>query len=443
MPRPAGSTYRLPPPLIRSHIPMPGAASDAIADQEELEQALAFPWEKVGCLPSPVAARRGGAHLLGPGASRRIRRHRQDHRGDPSRSPSGPRGPRRPRPARRASQQPLADALEKKVRVLAPETGGVVARITTASFRGIAEQMYQLQHGVRPRIASDVTRCGSGSAPLRPRRASRDFSERFLLSEWTNVIDAWGLALARGLCGRAAHGPQEPARSQPARTPLAGLRSRQGCADGGTLDDLGGRFHRPWRSRSRLAPPRPFDHVVIDEAQDLAPAELRFFAALAPRGADGLFLVGRHRPTHLPASLFLGEPRRRRPGSLADPQGLLSHLAADPPCRGSAPADSSCVITMDRRMSDAVSSRCSMGRRLTIQAFATPGGRGRKRQGHSRGLACRGARGSRDRCLRPNAASRPTCAGGHRRAGRLRRDRDGSHEPRQGPRVPRRRGHGL
>jgi superfamily I DNA/RNA helicase len=37
---------------------------------------------------------------------------------------------------------------------------------------------------------------------------------------------------------------------------------------------------------------KPFDHVVIDEAQDLAPAELRFFAALAPGMADGLFLTG-------------------------------------------------------------------------------------------------------------------------------------------------------
>ena len=37
---------------------------------------------------------------------------------------------------------------------------------------------------------------------------------------------------------------------------------------------------------------KPFDHVIIDEAQDLAPAELRFFAALAPAKADGLFLSG-------------------------------------------------------------------------------------------------------------------------------------------------------
>jgi superfamily I DNA/RNA helicase len=39
-------------------------------------------------------------------------------------------------------------------------------------------------------------------------------------------------------------------------------------------------------------PRKPFDHVILDEAQDLAPAELRFFAALAPVGADALFLAG-------------------------------------------------------------------------------------------------------------------------------------------------------
>ena len=39
-------------------------------------------------------------------------------------------------------------------------------------------------------------------------------------------------------------------------------------------------------------PTKPFDHIIIDEAQDLAPAELRFFAAIAPRVNDALFLAG-------------------------------------------------------------------------------------------------------------------------------------------------------
>jgi len=37
---------------------------------------------------------------------------------------------------------------------------------------------------------------------------------------------------------------------------------------------------------------KPFDHVLIDEAQDLGPAELRFFAAIAPEGENSLFFSG-------------------------------------------------------------------------------------------------------------------------------------------------------
>jgi superfamily I DNA/RNA helicase len=37
---------------------------------------------------------------------------------------------------------------------------------------------------------------------------------------------------------------------------------------------------------------KPFEHIILDEAQDLAPAELRFFAALAPNASDALFLSG-------------------------------------------------------------------------------------------------------------------------------------------------------
>jgi hypothetical protein len=52
--------------------------------------------------------------------------------------------------------------------------------------------MFQLEHGVRPRIASDTVlrerlRAAAATAGL------KGFTARFLLSEWTNVIDAWRL----------------------------------------------------------------------------------------------------------------------------------------------------------------------------------------------------------------------------------------------------------
>jgi hypothetical protein len=186
--------------------------------------------------------------------------------------------------------QPLADAMAKKLRVLAPETGGVVPRITTASFQGIAGQMYQLEHGVRPRIASDAVlrerlRAAATAAGL------KGFSERFLLSEWTNVIDAWGLTSPDGYravqrMGRKSRlGPNQRDRLWPvfeaAREALAAERfTTWARVFTGLAEALG--------PRTRKA----FDHVVLDEAQDLAPAELKFFAALAPPRADGLFLSG-------------------------------------------------------------------------------------------------------------------------------------------------------
>jgi hypothetical protein len=186
--------------------------------------------------------------------------------------------------------QPLADSLAKKILVLAPETGGIVPRITTASFRGIAEQMYQLEHGVRPRIASDVLlreklRAAAAATGL------KGFSERFLLSEWTNVVDAWGLdsldaySTVQRMGRKSRLGPNQRARLWPV---FSAVREALAAERYTTWAEV---FTGLAEALSRHSS-KPFDHVIIDEAQDLAPAELRFFAALAPAKPDGLFLSG-------------------------------------------------------------------------------------------------------------------------------------------------------
>jgi len=289
------ATGRLAAPAPALAIADPFAHPDAlrrirlIADQEELEQALAFPWEKWGVFLHPSQRAlversfSGPARVAGSAGTGKtivaIHRAVRLARDNPN-----------ARILLTSFSQPLADAMAKKVLVLAPETGGIVPRVTTASFRGIAEQMYQLEYGVRPRIASD--------AVLRERlRAAatatglKGFSERFLLSEWTNVIDAWGLksldaySTVQRMGRKSKLGPNQRARLWPVfqavRDGLAAERYTT-WADvfTGLADALAGR------------PIKPFDHVIIDEAQDLAPAELRFFAALAPAVADGLFLSG-------------------------------------------------------------------------------------------------------------------------------------------------------
>lgn len=260
-----------------------------IADQEELEQALAFPWEKWGVFLHPSQrdlterSFNGPARVAGSAGTgktivaihRAVRLARENPQA---------------RILLASFSQPLADAMGKKLKVLAPETGGIVPRITTASFRGIAEQMFQLEHGVRPRIASEALLRELLAEASRTVQL-RGFSDRFLLSEWTNVIDGWGIASSEAYAtvqrmGRKSRlGPNQRERLWPVfeavRTALvAGRYTTWAQVFTGLADAIGGRSRQP------------FDYIILDEAQDLAPAELRFFAALAPAGPDALFLAG-------------------------------------------------------------------------------------------------------------------------------------------------------
>ena len=260
-----------------------------IADQDELEQALAFPWEKWGVFLHPSQRElvdrtfNGPARVAGSAGTGKtivaIHRAVRLARENPS-----------ARILLASFSQPLADAMAKKLLVLAPETGGIVPRITTASFHGIAEQMYQLEHGARPRIASEAVlrdrlRAAAAAAGL------KGFSDRFLLSEWINVIDAWGItsldaySSVQRMGRKSRLGPNQRERLWPVfdavRRALAGERFT-------TWAEVFGALAESLRGKSN----KPFDHVILDEAQDLAPAELRFFAALASDRPDALFLSG-------------------------------------------------------------------------------------------------------------------------------------------------------
>jgi hypothetical protein len=289
------ATGRLIVPAPAPSVADPFAHPDAlrrirpIADQEELEQALAFPWEKWGVFLHPSQRTlversfSGPARVAGSAGTGKtivaIHRAVRLARANPA-----------AKVLLASFSEPLAAELAKKVLVLAPETGGVVPRITTASFQAIAEQMFQLENGFRPRIASEAVirdrlRAAASAISL------KGFSDRFLLSEWTNVIDAWGLtsldaySTVQSMGRKSRLGPNQRASLWPVfeavRASLAAERYTTwanvftGLADALTERGV-----------------KPFDHVVIDEAQDLAPAELRFFATLAPGGADGLFLAG-------------------------------------------------------------------------------------------------------------------------------------------------------
>lgn len=260
-----------------------------IADQEELEQALSFPWDKWGVFLHPSQRSSverdytGPARVAGSAGTGKtiVALHRAVRlaRADP-----------RARVLLSTFSDPLAEALKKKLAVLAPETSGVVRRITVGSFHRVAEQLYQLVHGRRPRIAGEQLLRGLLNKAAQE-HSVRGFSERFLLSEWANVIDAWGISSADDYrevqrMGRKSRlGPNQRERLWPVFEAVRRGIEEQGYTTWATVFT---ELAETYRSKSE----KPFDHILIDEAQDLGPAELRFFAAIAPAGENSLFFAG-------------------------------------------------------------------------------------------------------------------------------------------------------
>ncbi|MDM7955356.1 UvrD-helicase domain-containing protein [Blastomonas sp.] len=285
---------KLPVPAVK--IPAdPYAHPDAlrrirpIADQEELAQALAYPWEKWGVFLHPsqrdIVERSffGPARVAGSAGTGKtvVALHRAVRLA-------------RETPAAKVllatfSQQ-LADALRVKVSVLAPDTGSVVPRITTASFKTIADELHQLEYGVRPRIAPE-TLLRERILEAATKADLKGFSDRFLLSEWTNVVDAWSIGTmdeyveVERMGRKSRLGPKQRERLWPIFQAVRNaLQAERYTTWPAVFTDLASRLTKKSN--------KPFDHIVIDEAQDLGPSELRFFAAIAPGHADALFLAG-------------------------------------------------------------------------------------------------------------------------------------------------------
>ena len=114
---------------------------------------------------------------------------------------------------------------------------------------------------------------------------------QFLIGEWADVVDAWQLKTWEGYrdvsrLGRKTRigGKQREVLWSIFADVRAELDRRQLI----TWSDLFGRLTEHLAGGA----PRPFEFVVVDEAQDIAVPECRFLAALVPGRTDGLFFAG-------------------------------------------------------------------------------------------------------------------------------------------------------
>ena len=183
----------------------------------------------------------------------------------------------------------LANALRTMLRRLIGNEPRIAERLEVHPVDAIARRLYELNLG-RPEIAAREV-VGDLLKEAAAEVEGRRFRLRFLATEWGEVVDAWQLGtweayrdVAR--LGRKTRLPEKQRQDLWAvfERVRAGLKAR-GLL---TSSDLLSRLASHLATMKRP----PFDFVVVDEAQDVSVAQLRFLAALGGERPNGLFVVG-------------------------------------------------------------------------------------------------------------------------------------------------------
>ena len=121
--------------------------------------------------------------------------------------------------------------------------------------------------------------------------ASHRFADRFLETEWRDVVDAWQLESWEDYRDVARLG-RKTRLGEKQRSVLWAIfeRVRVSLAEKGwvTIPSVFAEVTRQIRDGRAV----PFDFVVVDEAQDIGVPQLRFLAAIAGERLNGLFFAG-------------------------------------------------------------------------------------------------------------------------------------------------------
>lgn len=186
--------------------------------------------------------------------------------------------------------EPLAAALNHKLGVLLADEPALKERVVTSSFQRSAAELFSLISGRRPYIIS----------PEQVRTLLREAAEvsgltrytpQFLLSEWQHVVDAWQIGTEEAYAAVPRMGRKNRLGAKQREelwAVFSGVREQIRAKAMMTESDLFTAVADHFQSRGD----KPYTHVVVDEAQDLGVAELRFLQTIVPPQPDALFFAG-------------------------------------------------------------------------------------------------------------------------------------------------------
>ena len=259
-----------------------------MANADELERALDYPWEKWTVFLHPtqrsIVERRynGPARVAGSAGTGKtvVALHRAVHLA-------------RTHPDARVLLTTFSDTLANALRVkLGRLAGGEPAVHNRVDIRAIGRvglDLYEANFGparlVDPEVLRTLLRESSELAP------THRFSDRFLETEWRDVVDAWQLSTWEDYRDVARLG-RKTRLGENQRALLWSIfdRVRSGLAEP-ELVTLPGVFARVTEQVEADAV-SPYHFIVVDESQDISVPQLRFLAALRGGQENGLFFAG-------------------------------------------------------------------------------------------------------------------------------------------------------
>ncbi len=259
-----------------------------MSNVEELERALEFPWDKWSIFLHPdqrqfvERAYTGPARISGSAGTGKtiVAVHRAVFlaRTNPN-----------ARVLLTTFSHILANSLRTKLRRLISNEPRLAERLEVHSINAIGGRLYKA-HFEQANLAPNevILELLSGAAKD---VGNHKFSTQFLFTEWEQVVDAWQLGTWESYrdvvrLGRKTRLP-EPQRQvlwQIFEKVRAGLASKKMV----TLSEMFTQLAAAIREDKNP----PFDFVIIDEAQDIGIAHLRFLAAIGAHRADALFFAG-------------------------------------------------------------------------------------------------------------------------------------------------------
>ncbi len=287
-----GGKPRVPEPVLATTSPFehPDAQRRfrVMTNVEELQRALDFPWEKWTVFLHPEQRQwverdyTGPARISGSAGTGKtiVALHRAVHLA-------------RMHPEARVLlttfSDTLANALHTKLKRLLGSEPRLAERLDVHSLDAIGLRLYKAHCGPA-RLASrdailELLRAAAGAVP------GHKFSLHFLFTEWDQVVDAWQLENWEAYRGVARLG-RKTRLPEAQRTVLWSIfeRARDGLREKKMVTHAG-MFTALAVAVAKSKQP-PFDFAVVDEAQDISVAHLRFFAAIGASRANALFFAG-------------------------------------------------------------------------------------------------------------------------------------------------------